>query len=115
MGVFINNLKTFTSDITGEEREYKINNAIWVFMKSKFGLTQKQWQDLIEEEENLAGVKLVCSIMMANGLKVTEKEISENTDPLLINSFIIKYQTAMAERALELSPKEDDEEEDENF
>ena len=50
--------------------------------------------------------------MQANGLKVTEKEIEDNTDVVMVNKFILAYQAALAERAVELTPSAD---EDENF
>lgn len=39
--VFKNELKTFTSDITGEEKEYKVNNIVWIHLKELFDTDQK--------------------------------------------------------------------------
>lgn len=95
MSVFVKSLKTFESDITGETKEYRINNAVWLFMKSKFGLTQTEWAVQYNEEEAINGARFVTCVLNANGAEVTEKEVLENTDVLEIQLFINEYQTAM--------------------
>ena len=53
--VFIKNLKTFTSSFTGEEQEYKINNGLWVFMKSDFDLSQIKWSEEYDNNQAYYG------------------------------------------------------------
>lgn len=97
MSVFVKSLKTFESDITGEKREYKINNAVWVFMKSKFDLTQSQWATQYGEEEVINGARFIVCVLCANGLEVTEKEVIENTNAVDVINFTVAYQTAMVQ------------------
>lgn len=108
MSVFVKSLKTFESDVTGETREYKINNAVWLLMKSKYKLTQTEWALGYQQEEVLYGVKFIYCVLKANGLDVTEKEILDNTDAMDVMNFTFAYQTAMMPTA------SDDEEQDEN-
>lgn len=95
MSIFVNSLKTFESDITGETKEYKVNNAVWLFLKSKFKLTQTEWAKKYAEEEVLYGARFVVCVLKANGLDTTEKEVMENTDAVDIGDFIFAYQTAL--------------------
>lgn len=95
MSVFVKSLKTFESDITGEVKEYRINNAVWLFMKSKFGLTQTEWAMQYQDEEAINGARFVTCVLNANGLEVTEKEVLENTDVIEIQMFVNDYQMKM--------------------
>lgn len=95
MSVFVKSLKTFESDITGEVKEYRINNAVWLFMKSKFGLTQTEWAMQYHDEEAINGARFVTCVLNANGLDVTEKEVLENTDVIEIQLFVNDYQMKM--------------------
>lgn len=115
MSVFAQSLKTFTSDITGEEREYKINNAIWVILKGKFGISQHEFSDKSVTDENIYSAKFVAAVMQANGMKVTEKEINENVDHLDLLKFINQYLEAVSQKTAEIFslPGKDDEEEEE--
>lgn len=108
MSVFVKSLKTFESDVTGETREYKINNAVWLLMKSKYKLTQTEWALGYQQEEVLYGVKFIYCVLKANGLDVTEKEILDNTDAMDVMNFTFAYQTAMMPSA------SDEDEQDEN-
>lgn len=110
MSVFAKSLRTFESNITGETKDYKINNAVWLLLKSKYKLTQTQWALGYEKEEVLYGVKFIVCVLKANGLDTTEKEVSENTDAVDIMNFIMAYQTAMLSD--ENNNEEQDEEED---
>lgn len=101
MSVFVKSLKTFESDITGESKSYKINNAVWLFMKSKFGLTQTEWAMQYQDEEAINGARFVTCVLNANGLEVTEKEVLENTDVIEIQLFVNDYQMKMMPKATE--------------
>lgn len=109
MSVFAQSLKTFTSDITGEEVEYKINNAIWVILKGKFGLTQKDFIDKSPEEENIYSAKFVTAVMQANGMKVTEKEVNENVDQVDLIKFVMEYNKAISEKTAKIFGMDDTE------
>ena len=97
MSVFVKSLKTFESDITGEKREYKINNAVWVFMKSKLDLTQSQWATQYGEEEVINGPRFIVCVLCANGLEVTETEVIENTNAIDVINCTVAYQTAIVQ------------------
>ena len=95
MSIFVNSLKTFESNITGETKEYKINNAVWLFLKSKFKLTQTQWAKGYGDEEIIYGARFIVCVLKANGLDTNEKEVLENTDAVNIVNFVVSYQAAM--------------------
>lgn len=111
MSVFVKSLKTFESDVTGETREYKINNAVWLLMKSKYKLTQTEWALGYQQEEVLYGVKFIYCVLKANGLDVTEKEILDNTDAMDVMNFTFAYQTAMMPTASDEDEQDENEEE----
>lgn len=113
MSVFAKSLRTFESDITGETKDYKINNAVWLLLKSKYKLTQTQWALGYEKEEVLYGVKFVVCVLKANGVETTEKEVSENTDAVDIMNFTVAYQTAMMSDENDSDDNEKQEEDDE--
>lgn len=106
MSVFVNSLKTFESDITGEVKDYKINNAVWVIMKAKFGMSQTEWAIEYGKEEVFYGAKFVTCVLKANGIETNETEVLENTNAVDLANFIAAYQVGMF-------PKKDDEEENE--
>lgn len=110
MSVFAKSLRTFESDITGETKDYKINNAVWLLLKSKYKLTQTQWALGYEKEEVLYGVKFIVCVLKANGLETTEKEVLENTDAVDIMNFIVAYQTAMMSDGNDNEEQEEDDE-----
>lgn len=111
MSVFVKSLKTFESDVTGETKEYKINNAVWLLMKSKYKLTQTEWALGYQQEEVLYGVKFIYCVLKANGLDVTEKEILDNTDAMDVMNFTFAYQTAMMPSASDENEQDENEEE----
>lgn len=111
MSVFVKSLKTFESDVTGETREYKINNAVWLLMKSKYKLTQTEWALGYQQEEVLYGVKFIYCVLKANGFDVTEKEILDNTDAMDVMNFTFAYQTAMMPTASDEDEQDENEEE----
>lgn len=108
MSLFSNTLKTFTTYITGEPLELKINNAIWVLMKSKFKLGQLEWAQKSAEEESLYGAKFVVCVLEANGYETTEEEVVNHTDNKTIGEFIMAYQASMMERKEELNLNNDE-------
>lgn len=93
--VFVKSLRTIKSDITGEEKEYRVNNAVFTFLEADYKLSQAQWAKGLEENETLYGAYFVTSVMKANGLKVSYKEVLENTTMADISKFIMLYQTEM--------------------
>lgn len=109
--VFVNNLKTFTSDFTGEEQKYKINNALWVFMERDFELTQTEWAEKYDERQAYYGSIFATSLLNANGHEVTFDEVVEHTDVQAISELIVAY-TQTLYQGLEL-PDENEEDSDE--
>lgn len=85
--IFKNTLKSFKSDITGEEREYKVNNAVWIYMDSLFDLNQDEFDKELQKSSNAAMAKFTTAVMKANELEVTYEEVMENTDPKSVIKF----------------------------
>lgn len=79
--IFKNAFKTFTSDITGESKEYRVNNAVWIYMEELFGYNQSKFDEQLQADGNTAMVKFATAVMKANGLDVTFEEVAENTTP----------------------------------
>lgn len=107
MSVFVKSLKTFESDITGEPKNYRINNAVWVILKSDFKLSQSEWAEGYGKDEVLYGAKFVTCVLRANGLETTETEVIENTNSVDIMRFITSYQVSMLENESEKKDEED--------
>lgn len=85
--VFKNTLKSFKSDITGEEREYKVSNAVWIYMDSLFDLNQDEFDKELQKGSNAAMVKFTTAVMKANGIEVRYEEVMKNTDPITVIKF----------------------------
>lgn len=85
--IFKNTLKTFKSDITGEEREYKVNNAVWLYMDSLFEMSQSKFDEELDKNNTTATAMFVTSVMKANELDVTFEEVLENTNPVDLLEF----------------------------
>lgn len=85
--IFKNTLKTFKSDITGEEKEYKVNNALWLFMDSLFDLNQEKFDEELTKNVTAAQTKFTTAVLKANGLDVTYEEVMKNTDPETVMEF----------------------------
>ena len=112
MSIFKKSLKTFTSDILGEPQEFKINNAIWLLMETKFGLNQAKYAEGASDNENTYGAKFVTAVLLANGYKTTEKEVLDNTDSADIAKFSMAYNKVIMEKFKDVFG-ESDEDEDE--
>lgn len=102
MSIFKKSLKTFTSDILGEPKEFKINNMVWLHMEANLGLTQKEYAEQSAERENVINSKLVTAVLVANGYEVTEQEVIENTDQADLAEFVIAYNKVMNEKFADL-------------
>lgn len=98
MSIFKKSLKTFTSDILGEPKEFKINNAIWLIMEAEFGLNQSQYVEGAAENENVYGAKFVTAVLKANKYETTEQEVLDNTDPADIAKFSMAYNKVIMEK-----------------
>lgn len=95
MSVFNTQCKTFKTNITGEELELKVNNAVFIILKNKYKLKQSEWAQANEEENAIAGCKFIASVLEANGYKVTVQEVAENTNLADIAQFLIDYQSVV--------------------
>ena len=61
MSVFNTQCKTFKTRITGEELELKVNNAVFIILKTKYKLKQLDWAKAYEEEQAISGsVRCSC-------------------------------------------------------
>lgn len=107
MSVFVNSLKTFESDITGEVKDYKINNAVWIILKAKFKLSQTQWAEGYGREEVIYGAKFITCVLKANGVETTETEVLEHTNAVDIAKFITAYQVEMFDQNEEENEEEE--------
>lgn len=88
-------LKTLTTDITGESLVLKINNAVWLILKAEFDITQSNWNKEFEENEVVAGMKLLVSLLKANDYHYALEDIANNTDQVEILKFLVDYQMAL--------------------
>lgn len=107
--VFVNNLKTFKSNFTGEEVEYKINNALWIFMQRDFDLTQREWAEKYDEQSAYYGSIFATCLLNSNGYKVDFDEVVQNTDAEDTAVLIMEYQNRLY---AELEGLEENEEEE---
>lgn len=105
--VFVKNLKTFKSSFTGEEQEYRINNGLWVFMRSDFDLTQIKWSEEYDDNQAYYGSIFATCLLKANGYEVTFDEVIENTDVEDIATLIAEYIQSLY-KDIETDNKEDD-------
>lgn len=69
------------SDITGEEKEYKVNNAVWLYLDSLFDMDQSNFDEELKHSSNVAMAKFTTAVLNANHIDVTFEELMENTDP----------------------------------
>lgn len=89
MSIFTKSLKTFKSDILGEEKEFKINLAIQANLKSDHGLTVK---DLSAEDVSDTDVaKFVHATLKANGMETSLEDIMDNVAPYELFEFMTSY------------------------
>lgn len=111
--LFVKNLKTFKSDFTGEEKSYKINNALWVFMERDFGLSQLDWSEKYDERKAYYGSIFATCLLNANGHEVTLDEVIENTDIEDIEKLMLNYIESLYEGmdGLDLHKDNDDDKE----
>ena len=93
MGVFTNSLKSFKSKITGREKSYKVNNAVWLFLEADYGIKQGDWLKALEENEVLTMAKFTTCILKANKIETTLEEVLENTDVSALTEFVNAYGT----------------------
>lgn len=108
--VFVKNLKTFKSSFTGEEQEYRINNGLWVFMRSDFDLTQLKWSEEYDDNQAYYGSIFATCLLKANGYEVTFDEVIQNTDVEDIATLIAEYIQSLY-KDIETDNKEDDDKE----
>lgn len=110
MGVFTNSLKTFKSKITGKVKTYKVNNAVWLYMESDFGIKQGDYGTLLEKEEVMTLSKLAVCVLKANKIETTLEEVLENTNLNILYEFVNAYGTL----ALNLDELDKDSKEEKN-
>lgn len=97
MSIFKTKLKTFESDITGEMRTYKVNTAFWVILDEEFNIKQGDIDELSNSEYVITNAKIATSILKANKLKVTLKEVIENVDAFALDQFVAAFYIAQAD------------------
>lgn len=85
--IFKNTLRTFKSDITGEELEYSVNNAVWLFMDSLFDMTQSKFDQELNDNPTTAMTQFTTAVMKANELDVDYEEVMKNTQPADVVNF----------------------------
>lgn len=89
MSVFTKSLKTFSSDVLGEKREFKINNAIFAFLESQYGITLADLND--PNASDTVGAKFIHAVLYANGIETTLEDVLENTDSVDIFEFMYEF------------------------
>lgn len=85
--IFKNTLKSFKSDITGEDLEYTVNNAVWLFMDSLFDMTQNKFDEELSDNPTTAMAMFTTAVMKANKLEITYEEVMEHTQPADVIEF----------------------------
>ncbi|MCW6662941.1 hypothetical protein NHG29_01500 [Aerococcaceae bacterium NML160702] len=95
MKIFKTQLKTIKTDITGEEREFRINNATMMHLKSDFNLSSLEFDELAQTDPHEAYAKLVVVVLKSNGISVSYEEVMENTVFIDLVEFYNKYLAAM--------------------
>ena len=95
MSLFVNKLRTFSSDILGESKQFKINNAVWVYLEADFKLSQAEWAKGYEDNQAIYGSYFVACVLKANGYEVQFDDVVQNLDLASTTQFIIDYQMAM--------------------
>ena len=85
--VFNNKLKVYKSDITGEEKNYVVNNYLWVVLENEFGLSQSKFDDQLAKGESLTLAKFVTAVLIANGVDTTFEEVVKHTDSTQVTEF----------------------------
>src|SRR5699024_11107001 len=108
--VFTKNLKTFKSSFTGEEQEYRINNALWAFMKSDFDLSQIKWSEEYDDNQAYYGSIFATCLLKAHKYKVMYEEVMKNTYVENIATLIGEYIQSLY-KDIETDNEEDDDKE----
>ena len=112
MSVFKTQTKTIKTNITGEELELRINNAIDIFMRDMFGLNSTKFEELLKESPTEALGKLLLATLKANKIDVTFEEVMENTIYSDLDLFYVEY--LMVQYSLEMPDENAEGEESEN-
>lgn len=97
--VFVKELKKFKSSFTGEEVEYKINNALWAFMERDFELTQNEWAEKFDGSKAYYGSIFATCLLNANGYESTLDDVLMNTDAEDISTLTLEYIQSLYEEA----------------
>lgn len=95
MGVFNTQLKSFESDILGHVVKLTVNNAVYIHLKEDYGLSQKDYAEALEEDQNITGCKFVSAVLRANGYDADYKEVAENTTESEVWLFITQFQSVL--------------------
>lgn len=103
--VFKNEVKTYESDITGENIKYKVNNYLWIVLQEQFNLTQIEFDKQVSENPDLTMTKFVTAVMLANGLDVTFEEVAKNTTQHEIAKFYNGFFDVAFPEAAEVAAK----------
>lgn len=91
MSIFIKNLKTITTNITGNELKLKINVAVWLYLDQEYGIKQGQFAEYYAKERNLTTAKFVAAVFKANKYDVSLEEIVENVTEGELEAFCEQY------------------------
>lgn len=113
--IFVNNLKKFKSDFTGETKEYAINNALWIFMQRDFKLTQSEWAKGYDEQSAYYGAMFATCLLKANDFDVDFDDVLKNTDVESIGILIMNYTNKLYEDIDKKDLDKDEDKEEEEF
>lgn len=95
MSIFINDVKTFKTNITGKEVELKANLAVWLFLEADYGIKQHNFQQAVLNEYYITSAKFIASIFKANGYETSVDEILNHVTETDIELFSLDYQQAV--------------------
>lgn len=84
---FSNKLKKYKSSITGEEREYIVNNAVWLHLLEDYGMTSERFDEEVATNGPIALAKFVTCVLKANGVDTDLEDVMANTTDYEITEF----------------------------
>lgn len=78
MSIFVKDLKTIKTNITGKELELKIPAAVWLYLESDYGISQSTWVEEFARSNSISAAKFFKCILKANKIETTLEDILDN-------------------------------------
>lgn len=88
MSIFVKNLKTLETNITGNKLRLRFNVAVWLILEQEFGIKQGDWAEHYQKESTLTLAKFLTSLLKANKYDISLEEVVENVTEGELERFI---------------------------